>query len=143
MSSLLDELQSTEEVKGLLNTLSLRHTGTPSRQFAPSQTFRRTDQRGYNSRNVVHCQQAGRAHDHFLSKCQFLPSQDRKYMVKAHKIANILDDGGDDHEEPLSHDPSQEVVEEGSYKPNYPEPYTAPSLTPTYRVPVSVPSCIS
>ena len=58
-------------------------------------------------------------------------------MVKARKIANILDDEGDDHEEPLSNDPSQEVAEEGSYNPNYPEIYTAPSLTPTYRVKVS------
>ena len=140
MSSLLDELQSTEEVKGLRTTLSLRHTGTQSRQFAPSQTLRKPDQRGYNSRNpkcCPLCQQAGRAHDHFLSKCQFLPPQDRKYMVKARQIANILDDEGDDYEEPLPHDPSQEVVEEGSYNPNYPEPYTAPSLTPTYRVKVS------
>ena len=85
MSSLLDELQSTEEVKGLRTTLSLLHTGTQSRQFAPSQTLRKPDQRGYNSRNpkcCPLCQLAGRAHDHFLSKCQFLPTQDRKYMAK-------------------------------------------------------------
>ncbi|CAB3990763.1 Hypothetical predicted protein [Paramuricea clavata] len=37
--------------------------------------------------------QAGRTNSsHFLSECNFLPDQDRRYMVKARQIAEILED---------------------------------------------------
>ena len=39
------------------------------------------------------CKQADRTNSrHFLSECNFLPDQDRRYMVKARQIAEILED---------------------------------------------------
>jgi len=38
------------------------------------------------------CKQAGQPDRHFLSKCSFLPDQDRQYMAKVRKVVAILDD---------------------------------------------------
>lgn len=41
------------------------------------------------------CKQAGRNDQHFLSKCSFLPPEDRRYLTKT-RLATIDDDDDDD-----------------------------------------------
>ena len=89
LPSLLDEIRSCEEVKAMRSTAS-----TPPRQ--PRANY--LNQRQSRQKSCPLCKEAGRKDTHFLSKCTFLPEQDRKYMIKARQIAHILEEDNSDSE---------------------------------------------
>ena len=89
LDSLLDEITTNEGAKimrtsafqqGKSRTSSLRTVNKPMRKSCPI------------------CKQAGRSDKHFLSECQFLPAEDRRYILKARRIADLLDNSEDNDE---------------------------------------------
>lgn len=95
LESLLDEIKTSEDVKAMRATASMG--------FKPKSKFGYEDKTRFNNTRTMKscplCKEAGRPNTHFLSKCTFLPSSDRKYMVKARQIAGIFNDSDDDTED--------------------------------------------
>lgn len=56
-----------------------------------SKTSNKQHATAYRSRSCPLCKTAGRPDNHFLSKCTFLPLQDRQCMAKARAISGIHD----------------------------------------------------
>lgn len=91
LDSLLEEIRSVEQARSM-------RTSTPS----VGQQFRRgpggnrpkpfTGMKSGPSRVCPLCKQAGRPYKHFLSTCQFLPEQDKRYLAKVRQISSILED---------------------------------------------------
>ena len=96
LSSLLDEIHATEDARIMRTGVS---NYNQSRQGRPS--FRNTvgQRRPPRSKpSCPLCKQAGRnSYDHFLSKCQFLPESDKKFMIRARLIAAL----DEEHEESI------------------------------------------
>jgi hypothetical protein len=89
LTSLLDEVRTSEEVR-VMRSAATRD----SRQTFPRQRFKSTSvTRTPPQKMCPLCQQSGRGNtNHYLSQCTYLPIADRKYMVKARQIADILDE---------------------------------------------------
>ncbi|KAK3741257.1 hypothetical protein QZH41_019954, partial [Actinostola sp. cb2023] len=94
LSSLLDEIQAADDTK-ILRAGVTPYTRRTSQPYKP---VARTPARPNRPlKTCPLCKQTGRqSHNHFLSECNFLPEQDRKYIVKARQIASILDDDPDE-----------------------------------------------
>ena len=90
MDSLLDTLQSNEEAKIMRSAIY-----PPPQHNKPypqrSRTYRK------NTPSCPLCQVAGRQSSHYLSKCPYLPEQDRKFLTKARLIAAIDTEGDLSH----------------------------------------------
>ena len=87
LSSLLDEIHTADEAKILRAEVSNYCKSGNSKQ-----SFKQNLRSSKAVRVCPLCKQAGRSDsNHFLSECSFLPEQDRKYMVRARQIAEILD----------------------------------------------------
>lgn len=112
LDSLLDEIHSAADAK-VLRTAFQSQTRGRSRTFEqkPRSFEQKTVTQQRQSKTCVLCQQAGRAFDHFLSKCRFLPESDRLYLSKVRQSAICedtaccgTDDEGDYSTEPDSDD---------------------------------------
>ena len=83
LESLLEELQSSEDVK-------VMHANTSNFQLSKSRS-------SYDERQrPVKCCPLYKEDRHYQSTCAFLPKSDKKYMVKARQIVSILDDSDDE-----------------------------------------------
>ena len=79
MDSLLESIHTNDEAK-VLRSASSYHRTRPSSTRRPSTN---------NKASCPLCSSMNRLSNHFLSKCQHLPDQDRKFMAKARYIAAI------------------------------------------------------
>lgn len=86
MSSLLSELQATEETQ-VMRTNFQREGPRRGNNVSNSQRLVKRP----TGVSCPLCHEAGRQEDHFLSKCPRLPESDRKYISKARAIGNIAD----------------------------------------------------
>ena len=88
LSSLLEEIHTADDAKIMRTAVSsYRKPGTERPLARPNTRSNRP------LKSCPLCKQAGRTNSsHFLSECNFLPDQDRRYMVKARQIAEILED---------------------------------------------------
>ena len=85
LDSLLDEIHTTSDARALRSFTKSNSTFKPfrSQQSRPHGSFK----------CCPLCKQAGRPRvNHFLSECEFLPENDKRYMSKARLIAEIIDD---------------------------------------------------
>ena len=91
LSSLLEELQSMQDVKNMRATVNRIPQATSHRPSKGTTS-------GSKGRLIKCplCSQAGRKSDHFLSKCRYLPEEDRKYLTKARNVD--IDDQSDNSE---------------------------------------------
>ena len=101
LSSLIDELQATDESQIMRSHMSMK----PRSSVFTSRPkgFRQTSQ-SKPSRVCPLCKQGGRPDKHYLSECSFLPKADRIYMMKSRQICDILDDHEESDEEDTVHD---------------------------------------
>ena len=101
LSSLIDELQATEESQIMRSHMSMK----PRSSIFTSRPkgFRQTSQ-SKPSRICPLCKQGGRPDKHYLSECSFLPEADRIYMMKSRQICDILDGHEESDEEDTVHD---------------------------------------
>ena len=103
LGSLLEELQGAEDAKAMRAAVS---------QYVPPSSRRPSTQRGGLqtgpasgvSKVCPLCKTAGRPFSHFLSRCTYLPAQDRKYLAKARLIVG---EDEDDDQEILSDSPAE------------------------------------
>ena len=85
IDSLLEELHSAEDAKVMR---SLASSYQPKLSTAISKP---TNKGTVRIPSCPLCKTAGRPSRHFLSKCTFLPAEDRKYLMKARHISGIYD----------------------------------------------------
>ena len=116
LESLLDEIRASDDAKILRTAVSADSHRRPAQNSkAPYKTATR---RPRPDRVCPLCKQAGRSETkHFLSECGYLPDCDRRYIVKARQITDILDDesGTDDDLEPFT--PTYDPIDKQA-KPN-------------------------
>ena len=119
LTSLLDEIRTAHNAKIMRTAVSGYRKPIGNRsQYKVSTRPNRP------SRSCLLCKQANRPkHDHFLSKCSFLPEQDRRYITKARQIADIFDDPADPDTRPYALEPRTDA-------PSI-RPLTASQLWPT------------
>lgn len=87
LESLLDELQSTQEVKAMRAATAHARVSSFRPQKVPSPGF------STKSKSCPICKQAGRPDfKHLLSTCTFLPESDRKFMARARALQLEDDD---------------------------------------------------
>lgn len=77
---MLEELRTSEDAKAIRTAVN-KFSKTTNKQHATA----------YRSRSCPLCKTAGRPDNHFLSKCTFLPLQDRQFLAKARAILGIHD----------------------------------------------------
>ena len=116
LESLLDEIRASDDAKILRTAVSADSHRRPAQNSkAPYKTATR---RPRPDRVCPLCKQAGRSETkHFLSECSHLPDCDRRYIVKARQITDILDDdsGTDDDLDPFT--PTYDPIDKQA-KPN-------------------------
>ena len=93
MDSLLDELRSTADAKVLRSAVS-RYRVKPQELSRPSTLNRPAGNR--RPKSCPLCKEAGRDQNHFLSKCPFLPPEDRLFLTKARSTTTIDEDEDSD-----------------------------------------------
>ena len=94
LNSLLDELHSSADAKILRTALKDRSRGKTYTKTKPSKS----------SQFCILCKQSGRPHNHFLSACNYLPEDDRRYMTKVRQTSSAEDPTDqlvDDEDSPL------------------------------------------
>ncbi|KAK2151113.1 hypothetical protein LSH36_375g03010 [Paralvinella palmiformis] len=89
MDTLLDEVQLTTDACVLKST----NQYTPSRN---NNSPHKPSRQHLSNKSGSICKQAGRQANHFLSRCQYLPDDDRKYLTKVCQIAAFDEDNDDD-----------------------------------------------
>ena len=96
LGSLLDEIRSSDLTRAMRTTPSLGFTRT--RTPTANKTFSnlRSQQKPGTFKSCPLCKQAGRPDSHFLSKCKYLPQQDKRYLAKVRQIAHIIDVDSED-----------------------------------------------
>lgn len=87
LDSLLDEIHTNENSKVLRSVVSIPKPHVKA--FSQRQTS--IPNRKRVSKVCPLCKEADRKYDHFLSECKYLPEQDRKYIVRARQIMDVLD----------------------------------------------------
>lgn len=101
LESLLDEIRASDDARVLHTAVTTEFRRNTQRNRAP---FKSTPRKPRQEKVCPLCKQAGRPESkHFLSECDFLPDNDKRYMVKARQLMGILDDETDDDE---ARDPS-------------------------------------
>ena len=116
LNSLLDEIKSADEAKVMRTASSFARSPASYKPF-PHTTSKKPPKQWARDKSCPLCKQAGRSSQgHYLSECNFLPEQDRRFMLKARQIVSVLDD---DLNEPFrDSDPSLDEPE----MPNLPQP---------------------
>lgn len=89
LQSLLDEIRASADAQ-VMRTATSNFRRPP----LPNRVANKTSSRfGPREKSCPLCKQASRPdHNHFLSECRHLPEQDRKYILKARQIVDILDE---------------------------------------------------
>ena len=94
INTLLDEVQMSSDARVLKSTNQVDYSSRSSKTTNPRRTSRP------RQKSCPMCKQAGRDSNHFLSRCTYLPEEDRKYLTKVRQIvASIDEDNNSDHEE--------------------------------------------
>ena len=92
LDSLLDEIKSADEAKIMRAATSFTRPPRPHKSTYNA-TPKRPQKQWSRDKSCPLCKQAGRASQgHYLSECNYLPEQDRKFMLKARQIVSVLDD---------------------------------------------------
>jgi hypothetical protein len=91
MDTLLDEVQLTTDARVFKST----NQYTPGRNNNSTYSHKPSRQH-LSNKSCPLCKQAGRQSSHFLSRCQYLPDDDRKYLTKVRQIAALDEDNDDD-----------------------------------------------
>ena len=99
LDSLLEEIRTSDEAK------SMRAAVQRLPKIKSSTTLPRS-----NSKSCPLCKAAGRPDRHFLSKCTYLPQQDRKFMAKVRAVSDIFDNSEDESDSNDSNEPKQPSV---------------------------------
>ena len=86
LTSLLDEIRTADDAK-IMRTAVTNYR----RPLGVKTPYKATTRPSRPTKSCPLCKQAGRPDNHFLSECNFLPDQDRKYIAKARQIADIFD----------------------------------------------------
>ena len=86
LDSLLEEIHSNDA--RVMRSDSRRRVDQALKQ-------KRTLLRSKPTKSCPLCKQAGRNQNHFLSECRYLPEADRRYMMTARRIADVLDNEAD------------------------------------------------
>lgn len=95
LDSLLEEIHSTSEAKILRSAMSsLKLQNTPANPK-------------HRSRSCPLCKQAKRKYQHFLSKCPYLPDEDKSYFSRLRQVT-CMDDDNDIDEMPTMCDTTQQ-----------------------------------
>ena len=92
LDSLLDEIQSTDDAKVLRTAFQQSSLNTRRRQTTPLPP--RTTKTP--TKCCPLCKQADRQHQHYLSKCPYLPIEDKQYISRSRQVI------GTDPEDPSS-----------------------------------------
>ena len=94
LTSLLEELQSIQDVKNMHATVNRTFAKKPPNKSGSMRSSRR---------KCPLCSLAGRNSDHFLSKCKYLPDEDKKFLSRARNVdmdeAESATDNDDDSQE--------------------------------------------
>ncbi|RLC16966.1 MAG: hypothetical protein DRI57_10490 [Deltaproteobacteria bacterium] len=87
LDSLLEEVRSSAEIK-VFRSVSMPTTGKQFRNYGQTQNSRSASRsnRPRSPPQCPLCRSAKRPADHYLSRCTFLPEQDRKFMIKARQV---------------------------------------------------------
>lgn len=111
LDSLLDEIHAVDDAKVLRSAVTTEFRRNPPRGRATNKTTHKPPRQ---EKVCPLCKQAGRPEiRHFLSQCEFLPDNDKRYMVKARQIVDILDeDQVDDNERDPCPPASQHTYDE-------------------------------
>jgi hypothetical protein len=85
VNSLLDEINSANDAKVLRTAFqqSLKHHQSSSRRQTPialPQTSKTP------TKSCPLCRQAGRHHQHYLSRCPYLPVEDKQYLSRSRQV---------------------------------------------------------
>ena len=92
LDSLLEEIRSSHDAR-IMPAAAQKYTS----KYKPSLATHRSDDHEKNNKVCCLCKAANRPNtDHFLSKCPYLPPQDRKYIVRSRTLT--VDDESDDNE---------------------------------------------
>jgi len=120
LASLLDELNTTEDIR----SLRLSQARKPSPRFRPPPRPQRPKPKAQYKACPL-CQQAGRpGYNHFLSECRYLPEQDKQYIIRS----RVVEVDEDEHFDELDYTDQDE-----------PQVLVAETVTP----PKSIPSQVS
>ena len=90
LSSLLEEIRSADDAK-VLRTAFQQSSQNPNRRQTPTSQPRPTKS---PTKCCPLCKQAGRQHQHYLSKCPYLPIKAKQYISHSRQVI------GDEPEEP-------------------------------------------
>lgn len=98
LDSLLCEIRTADDAKIMRAAASKQtYRSTLPRKPSFGASAKAPMRMNSNEKSCPLSKQAGRqSHAHFLSSCNFLPEQDRKFMTKARQIVSVLDDDADD-----------------------------------------------
>ena len=109
LPSLLEELRAADDAKIL-------RTAVASDRRRPTSS-RNSNYKTPSRKACPLCQQAGRSEiHHFLSECEFLPANDKRYLMRARQIISILDEdptSDTDTEPSPSSEPSADCLPSG------------------------------
>ena len=96
LDSLLDEINSANDAKVLRTAFqqSLKHPQSSSRRQTPT-ALPRTSKTPTKSCPL--CSQAGRQHQHYLSRCLYLPVEDKQYLSRSRQVDCEVEDSQDSH----------------------------------------------
>lgn len=102
LDSLLEEIRSNDDVKTMRTAIT--NNKLPN---GPRVLMRPSPQN--SSKICPLCKAANRPNNHYLSKCSFLPAQDRRYLAKARRVSGTddYDSGDDDCHDQQAQEPSQ------------------------------------
>lgn len=87
LDSLLEEIRSANDAKVLRTAFqqSSRHLQSNSRYQTPSSPPHPPKT---PTKSCPLCKQAGRQHQHYLSKCKYLPIEDKQYMSRSRQVVS-------------------------------------------------------
>jgi hypothetical protein len=97
MDSLLDEIRSSDDARVMRTTPSFYSRGNHTREQPTQQRYSTSQGGSHATRTCVLCKAEGRDYHHYLSKCIYLPDSDKRFMIRARQIADIVDDQSEDN----------------------------------------------
>ena len=89
LDSLLNELQASEDARAMRTAVS-EFSRSGSRFSSSRFSKPRQMSQGPRRRVCPLCKEARRADEHFLSKCPFLPPEDKKFMARTRQVTGEL-----------------------------------------------------
>ena len=92
--SLLDELRNGEDARVMRTYTQPVHGNT---KFTSRPNPSRFSKPKLSQKSCPICKAANLSDGHYLSECKFLPASDRRYMVKARQIANVIDESDEEY----------------------------------------------